>query len=201
MWLIATFPSKKYNIDDYPAVKQHLLRFGYERLKQTGESGARKKTSNQWFETQDSISYWEDFFRPKIVWKRIGSILRFSYDEKGFMSLDSTCFATGEHIKFLVALLNSTMGHYLLNDAPKTGTGDLLVSVQAVEPILVPSLDAKIENELEKLITQVFEFQNFNRSTADIEAKIDDIIFNLYGLENDEINFLKSAFIHSKLFQ
>lgn len=30
------------------------------------------------------------------------------------------------------------MGHYLLKDAPKTGTGDLLISVQAVEPIKVP---------------------------------------------------------------
>jgi hypothetical protein len=43
----------------YPAVKQHLLSFGYDRLKQTGELGARKKTNNQWFETQDTISYWE----------------------------------------------------------------------------------------------------------------------------------------------
>jgi hypothetical protein len=29
------------------------------------------------------------------------------------------------------------MGHYLLKDAPKTGTGDLLVSVQAVSPLRV----------------------------------------------------------------
>ena len=143
----------------------------------------------------------EDFFRPKIVWKRIGSILRFSYDDKGFLSLDSTCFATGEHIKFLVALLNSTMGHYLLNDAPKTGTGDLLVSVQAVEPILVPPINVKREKELEKLIAQFIEFQNCNRSTVDIESKIDDIIFDLYSLEIDEINFLKSVFHCSKLFQ
>ena len=41
---------------------------------------ARKKTNNKWFETQDSISYWEDFCKPKIIWKRIGSILRFSYE-------------------------------------------------------------------------------------------------------------------------
>jgi hypothetical protein len=28
------------------------------------------------------------------------------------------------------------MGPYLLKDAPKAGTGDILVSVQAVEPII-----------------------------------------------------------------
>ena len=65
-WLIATFPSRHYDIEEYPAVKAHLLSFGKERLEQTGkkyiingeEIKARKKTNNKWFETQDSISYW-----------------------------------------------------------------------------------------------------------------------------------------------
>ena len=47
-----------------------------ERLEQTGKSyivngekiKARKKTNNKWFETQDSISYWEDFSKPKIMY-------------------------------------------------------------------------------------------------------------------------------------
>jgi len=64
-WLIATFPSRNYDIERYPAVKNHLLSFGIERLEQTGktyyqgtkqEFKARKKTNNKWFETQDSIS-------------------------------------------------------------------------------------------------------------------------------------------------
>ena len=37
LWLIATFPSRHYNIEDYPAVKQYLLSFGIERLEQTGK--------------------------------------------------------------------------------------------------------------------------------------------------------------------
>lgn len=62
--LIATFPSRHYDIELYPAVKSHLLSFGIERLEQTGKESivkARKKTNNKWFETQDSISYW-DFY-------------------------------------------------------------------------------------------------------------------------------------------
>lgn len=67
-YLIATFPSKNYNIDDYSAVKKHLLSFGKEKLEQTGttynkgtlsEFTSRKKTNNKWFETQDSIAYWD----------------------------------------------------------------------------------------------------------------------------------------------
>ena len=66
LWIIATFPSRHYDIESYPAVKNYLLSIGIERLEQTGETyiingkkiKARKKTSNEWFETQDSISYW-----------------------------------------------------------------------------------------------------------------------------------------------
>ncbi|MFI2742194.1 Eco57I restriction-modification methylase domain-containing protein, partial [Zhouia sp. PK063] len=68
LYLITTFPSLKINIESYPAVKEHLLSFGIERLSQSGKKGSRKKTNNQWFETQDSISYWDDFYRQKIVW-------------------------------------------------------------------------------------------------------------------------------------
>ena len=86
LWLIATFPSRHYNIEEFPAVKAHLLSFGKERLEQTGkkyiingeEIKARKKTSNKWFETQDSISYWDLFFQPKICWKAVGRNLAFS---------------------------------------------------------------------------------------------------------------------------
>ena len=85
LWLIATFPSKHYDIEKYPAVKEYLLSFGMERLEQTGRTytingetiKARKKTNNKWFETQDSISYWEDFFKPKIFYADITSHLCF----------------------------------------------------------------------------------------------------------------------------
>ncbi|MGP1507953.1 MAG: Eco57I restriction-modification methylase domain-containing protein, partial [Sphaerochaeta sp.] len=67
LYLIATFPSRHYDIDQYPALKKYLLTFGLQKLAQTGEknidgisnNNARKKTNNKWFETQDSISYWD----------------------------------------------------------------------------------------------------------------------------------------------
>ena len=192
LYLIATFPSRHYDIDKYPAVKQYLLSFGIERLEQTGKTHvvdgekvkARKKTSNKWFETQDSISYWEDFLRPKIIWKRIGSILRFSYDNRGCLGLDSTCFAAGEHIEYLCCVLNSLMGHYLLKDSPKTGTGDLLVSVQAIEPARVP-YETKNDGRLSDLL-----YRQIREGCAETEKEINDIVFSMYGLSPSEREYV-----------
>ena len=155
----------------------------------------RKKTSNKWFETQDSISYWEEFFKPKIIWKRIGSILRFSYDEKGVLGLDSTCFATGADVAYICCILNSIMGHYLLKDSPKTGTGDLLVSVQAIEPIKVP-YSLKEQTALALLLKQNEESIN-----SSFEEQINTTVFSLYGLSSEEITYVTDYVIQSQQSQ
>jgi hypothetical protein len=103
------------------------------------------------------------------------------------MALDSTCFATGKHIKFLVAVLNSKMGHYLMKDAPQTGTGDLLISVQAIEPLKIPIPDKNTENAIEKIIDSILEKQN-----VDLEKKFDQIVYKMYKLNKDEIAFIEA---------
>ena len=197
LYLIATFPSRHYDIEMFPAVKRYLLSFGIERLEQTGKTHivngknvkARKKTNNKWFETQDSISYWEDFLRPKIVWKRVGSILRFCYNNNGALGLDSTCFATGKNIEFICCVLNSPMGHYLLKDAPKTGTGDLLISVQAVEPIKIPMITKEQNFIFEEALKELIDY-----SSTEKEKEISHKVFDLYNLSHDEQKYIENNF-------
>ena len=163
----------------YPAVYQHLLFYKDQLSKRNkAETGIRY----EWYALQRwGAKYWEDFSKPKVVWKRVGSILRFSYDEVGHLALDSTCFATGNHIPFLVCVLNSKMGHYLLQNAPKTVTGDLLISVQAIEPLQIPLPASSEEDSLVSLLSDTTEIN---------DQKIDNIIFNMYGLNNCEIDFI-----------
>jgi len=191
LWLIATFPSKHYDIEQYPAIKEYLMSFGTEKLEQSGakyfingvEVKSRKKTNNKWYETQDNIGYWDDFNKPKILWKRVGSILRFSYDDTRKLGLDSTCFATGTDIAYICCVLNSPMGHFLLKDAPKTGTGDLLISVQAVEPIKIPQLE-------DTTIFTTF-LQQYLAGNIDIENEINSNIYELYKLSREEIEYIE----------
>ena len=111
LYIITTFPSLKIDIESYPAVKQHLLSFGYDRLKQTGEKGARKKTNNKWFETQDSIGYWEDFYKQKIVYPDISEKLNFQIVEEEFYFNNTIYFITSytEDLSYLLKFLNSNL--------------------------------------------------------------------------------------------
>ena len=196
LWLISTFPSQHYNIENYPAIKKHLLSYGIERLEQSGKTytvngqtiKSRKKTNNQWFETQDSIKYTDDFSKQKIVWKRIGSILRFGYDETGCMTLDSTCFATGHHIKYLTAVVNTYIGNFLFKDSPQTGTGDLIISVQAFEPIKIPIPSLSQESEIIDIFDKISNADSDDFETLDM--LLENRVSYLFGFTQEEHEFI-----------
>ena len=90
-YMITTIPAMKIDIENYPAIKKHLLSFGIERLEQTGREyivngekiKSRKKTNNKWFETQDAIAYYKDFDKPKIMYPEITKFQPFIYDDSG----------------------------------------------------------------------------------------------------------------------
>ena len=98
--------------EQYPAVYNHMLQYKEPLSKRNkAETGIRY----EWYAMQRwGAKYWEDFSKPKILWKRVGSILRFCYSDNDFLGLDSTCFATGINIEYVCCVLNSPIGHYLL---------------------------------------------------------------------------------------
>ena len=120
LWLIATFPSRHYDIEEYPAIKTYLLSFGIERLEQTGkkyvingeEVKARKKTNNKWFETQDSINYWQDFLNPKLFYADITQRLNFCLCKEVMFCNNTTYFISAKDeaiLEHLKVYLNSPL--------------------------------------------------------------------------------------------
>ena len=136
------------------------------------EIKARKKTSNKWFETQDSISYWDDFFKPKIVWARlmriskseIDSFPRFSKADAGYFVVDSLCFFTGKGIDKLCTFLNSSLAtYYYLKNIAILDNGGMQMRQQYIEEIPCPPIES-IEDDIS--------------------------IYNLFGFTREEIDFI-----------
>ena len=183
LWIINTHNGIKeegippINIQEYPVLKAHLDQYR-EKLQARADKGDTPYNLR-------NCAYIKDFEQPKIVWKRIGSILRFSYDIQGCLGLDSTCIMSGEHIEYLCCILNSIMGHYLLKDSPKTGTGDLLVSVQAIDPIRVP-YKCEHEEKLSNLLKLQVTCHN-----EDVEEEINRIVFSIFDLSTEEQEYIK----------
>lgn len=221
LWLIATFPARNYDIEQYPAVKKYLLSFAesmlreagldwiadsyladfcYQKLAQTGQSieiagqrvrgnkdveKARKKTSNKWFETQDSISYWDDFSNQKIVWARlmrltkrdIDSFPRFAVVKEKVMTVDSLCFFTGKEIENICKLLNSKYAaYYFLRNIAALDNGGLQMRQQYIEEIPLPMVTSNDIRDEDIFIAFSFSKEEIEFIHSYIEMRKKEIV-------------------------
>ena len=213
LYLITTFPSLKIDIERYPAVKKFLEGFK-PKLEQTGnlltdlekkqilkyaqEQGinikdkdlhkSRKKTSNKWFETQDSISYWEDFYKQKIAWVSVGETY-YSCIDSGMFLLDTNYFFSTDSPEYLLGVLNSKLITYWINseDTPIGSGGAYRHYKYNLERLSIPKDEnCMIAKLVKKLLYKI---------DTNILKEIDFIVYSLYGLTEKEINFIENMSI------
>ena len=193
-YLIATFPSRQYNIDDYQALKSFLLSFGMERLEQTGKEyiidgekvKSRKKTNNKWFETQDSISYWDEFSKPKIIYPNMTKFLPFVFDKEGFLTNQKCFIVTGEKLGFLTAFLNSSLFKFCFaNKFPELQGRTRELSKIFMDDIPVISVTIDQEQRYATLVEDIQKEYTFDKA-----QNIDKQIFELYGLSEEEQSYI-----------
>ena len=194
LWIIATFPTLGLNIDDYPAVKKHLLSFGQRRLEQSGKrlpngTRSRKKTGNAWFEMQDTCAYHEHFRREKLFWADMAPNGRFAFSEKETYCNNKGYIITGGSLKYLCAVLNSSIiTWWVRNMAATTGMGLTEWTIVTVERLPIPKIGPDRQAPLVNLIDRVLQLAGTSRKDAmDLDAKIDDLVYDLYGLTEEEI--------------
>ena len=173
LYIIATFPAKHLDIEDYPAVKQHLLSFGIERLEQTGKEHlvngerikSRKKSGNKWFETQDTIAYMDDFDKQKIVWGNLSLKASFAEAPAG-MFINAPCVMITPFSDYILTVLNSKLGDWYIRQLGVTRNGGYFeYKPMFVEQLPVPQTDTSITN--------------------------DEDVYALYGLNDVEIAYLE----------
>ena len=201
LWLIATFPALVINIENYPAVKRHLLSFGKRRLEQSGKrfpngTQSRKKTGNAWFEIQDNCAYYEDFMSEKLFWMDMTSRGRFSYSCDEMYCNDKGFMMTGVSLKYLCAVLNSTLIAWLMKrTALTTGMGLPQWKKFAVERIAIPSLSFTDQQVFIQMIDRILEAkaEDHSSDTDETESEIDQRVYQLYGLTSLEISEVENS--------
>ena len=202
LWIIATFPSRHYDIESYPAVKDYLLSIGIERLEQTGETHivngekikARKKTCNEWFETQDSISYWEDFSKPKIVWAELARTGNaFALDFGNNMVGNTGYILTvpnnnQDELLYLLAFLNSRSMLYSLNQiTTRFDENGWRWLRQFVEQLRVPPLIDK-----NKILSIVATVTKDNKQ--EVSEILNNVIADIYNFTDEEKAYINQDF-------
>lgn len=116
--LIGTFPALNLDIDHYPAIRDYLepmkMRLEPKPLNHSGRWQGRKSGSYRWFETQDSIGYYKDFDKPKILYPDITQSMSFTYDKStNYYANNLIYLLTGSSLSYIVAVFNSPLFRYI----------------------------------------------------------------------------------------
>ena len=176
-YLIALFPSRNYDIELFPAIKDWLINgdwvttktkknpptpigSGKLRLEQSGKEHvfkgvrfkSRKKTTNKWFETQDSIKYWDDFNHQKLVFSRIsGDTPAFAIDKEKMFTNDTGYIITGNNLEYLLQQLINPIIWFSFKKFYMGGGIEKEFKVNNLLNLPVPSMDKEIIlNSVEK---------------------------------------------------
>lgn len=115
LWMI--FARRGIDIDAYPSVKRHLEAYRTRleprpddwKPSRPGEKwSGRKKGTYAWYELQDAVDYWQEFSKPKIIYKVIQFYASYAFDAEGRLGNDKTFIIPIDDLS-LLAILNSPL--------------------------------------------------------------------------------------------
>jgi len=177
-WLINSHNNPPINIDRYTAIKQYLDTF-YPQLEKRYDKGKTPYNLR-------NCAYMDEFEKPKIVWGEISDKPKFAYDESG-MYVEATSFMmTGEHLKYLLSILNSNLSQwYFERISTTTGMGTNRWKKFKLE--LLPIAECDVHQAFITLADQIITLKKQNQDTSKLEAQIDQMVYELYGLSEEEV--------------
>ena len=154
---------------------------------------ARKKTNNKWFETQDSISYWEDFYKPKLVWaelSRTGNSFAVDTSNKLLGNTGYILTVPSNSIKelgYIMAFMNSRIVLYQLDRiTTRFDDNGWRWLRQFVEELKIPKFDK------DQIISDM-ALDTVKSNQEDNSERINSIIASIYGFEEKEISFINDS--------
>lgn len=205
LWVIGTY--RGIDIEKYPSVKLYLSQFK-ERLEK--RSGGVK-----WYELQGGIYNTKGRFEEeKVVWQEIVRESSFAYDTSG-MYIDVTALLmTGKNLKYLIGVLNSTPATFFFRTFyAGGGLGEDGFRYQKVflEQLPVPPITNEnryftdqIARKVDEILmlTQAFDYetnQEKQQKVKELEREIDELVYKLYGLTEEEIMLIESKDYYGRI--
>ncbi len=171
--------------DAYPAIHAHLEIYR-ERLIDRHDQGS-------YFWELRSCAYWEGFEQTQIVWGNLAQSPQFAFADAGFyLSAPATMMVSDS--KYLLGILNSRITRYLVSQSAAERQGGFLeFKPMYISPLPIP--DPPENEEISALVSQILDAADTDpgAEVSELEDKIDQMVYLLYDLDDDEIKIVEGA--------
>jgi hypothetical protein len=186
----------------FPSLYNYFMTFKGYKGKGRGLFN-RDAQGDYWWELRP-CDYYQEFEKEKVVWAETDQDLNTVIVPRG-MYLQKTCFMIiTEKPKLINALLNSKVSQwYIKQKASLLGKKGMSLTKDAVQEIPLPPItpqNQKIAQQIEKLVNKILEHtqspdyetdQEMQAQVKELERQIDQLVYQLYGLTEDEIKIIE----------
>jgi len=195
------FTRRGTDIEKFPSIKSHLYAF-YNNLKPKtldDNTEGRKPGNYKWFEILDNTAYYLEFEKPeKIIWGLTADKWAYTLDTEQHYLPSNAYILTSETIpiRFILGLLNSNLLHYYFGFiGVMTAGGAYTLKAATIEalPIAIGTKEQQkeIANRVESILNAKAKDKQIDVSS--IEFEIDYLVYDLYGLSENEIKIVEST--------
>jgi hypothetical protein len=172
------------DINNYQDVKKYLDQY-YKLLEVRQDKGITPYNLR-------NCAYESSFNEPKIIWGEISDKPKFTYDEQSTFLLNTGFMMTGDNLKYILAIINSKLiNWYFEKVATTTGEGTTRWLIYKVASIPIANTDNETIENIEKIVSEILALKKQDKSTMSLENKIDKMVYELYGLDKDEISIIE----------
>ena len=173
--------------EQYPGVYRYLLK---HKLALTSRNRAETGIRYEWYALQRwAADYHEEFAKEKIIWMDMGAWGTFAYEPTETYINNAAYLITGDSLKYICGILNSSLiSWYMRNTARTTGMGLTIWHKTYVKRIPIPRVSESDQHRVIALVDEILEakFTNPDADTWHLETEIDDLVYDLYGLTEEE---------------
>jgi len=205
------------DIKEYPAILNYLKQFKPELMPKPkdwdgDEWKGRKPGLYEWYEIQDTIDYYAEFEKPKIIYPEICQKPEFTFDENNNYA-NNKCFIIPRSDKYLMGILNSKLNYFLFEAyLPKLQAGFFMPAYVVLKNFPIRTInpndpaDVARHDRMVSLVTQMLDLKRklqearleqektmLSRQIEATDGAIDTLVYELYGLTADEIAIVEGS--------
>ncbi|CAD5942364.1 class I SAM-dependent DNA methyltransferase [Planktothrix agardhii] len=169
---------------NYPAISNYLSVFKDKAQKRTDKG-------DYWWELR-ACDYYQEFEKPKIMYQIFQVKPCFIYDDQGLYCNNSMWIISKED-KVLLAILNSKMGWWLISKYCTAIQNGYQLIWKYFGQIPIPNITKEQGKPIISLVDQILTTKksNPNADTTILEQQIDQLVYELYGLTEEEIKIVE----------
>ncbi|MBN2694436.1 class I SAM-dependent DNA methyltransferase [bacterium] len=179
--------------DNYPSLYNHLLS---HKEKLSARNQAETGIRYEWYCLQRFASdYYQEFEKEKIFYNEIGNTIEFVSIKEKIYCNNKLYFITLQLnnsllIKYFVSLFNSKTLQFYFSLIFNFGGGK---GNELFQYIPIPQVSEEEQKPFVVLVEKILaeKKNNPNANTTELEKQIDELVYELYGLTEDEIKIVE----------